>query len=94
MASGLPVIGTRVAFQALAASEADGVLTAGSPEEFVEMVVMLLRDPQHRRELGRRARRYVERNHRWEHSGALLESKLLEIVEASKAHASRHVDAR
>ncbi len=94
MASGLPVVGTHVAFQALGAGDADGVQRADSPAEFAERVVTLLRDARNRRELGQRARRYVERNHRWEHSGALLETKLLELVAAGRRRPARRADAR
>ena len=93
MACGLPVVGTNLAFQALAASDADGVRAAVSPQAFAAEVVALLRDQPRRRELGQRARHYVERHHRWEDSGALLESRLLELVESRLSPAGRQVDA-
>jgi sugar transferase (PEP-CTERM/EpsH1 system associated) len=82
MACGLPVVGTPVAFQALGSTEADGALVAGSNDAFAEEVARLLQDPARRRALGRAARLYVETHHVWERSGALLESKLLELVRA------------
>lgn len=88
MASGLPIVGTRLAFQGLTATDEDGIRVADSPESFAEEVVGLLRDPAHRAEQGRRARRHVERHHRWEEVGALLERKLLELVEAPRAAAA------
>lgn len=84
MASGLPVVGTQLAFQGLAASSSDGIRVADSPEGIAEEVVALLRNPAQRREEGQRARRYVEKHHRWEEVGAILEGKLLQLLEAGR----------
>lgn len=84
MSSGLPVVGTQLAFQGITANDADGVRAADSAEAFAKEVVTLLRDPSLRRDLGQRARRYVEQHHRWEEVGAILEAKLLQLVEARR----------
>jgi sugar transferase (PEP-CTERM/EpsH1 system associated) len=80
MASGLPVVGTRLAFQGLAATEADGVRMADAPERFAGEVVSLLRDDVERRARGRSARRYVEREHHWERLGARLDALLSSLA--------------
>ncbi|HEY6572659.1 MAG TPA: glycosyltransferase, partial [Candidatus Eisenbacteria bacterium] len=80
MASGLPVVGTSLAFQALAATEEDGVRTADTPERLAEAVVALLLDSGSRREAGRRARLFVERHHQWEQLGGRLESFLASLA--------------
>jgi len=85
MASGLPVVGTRLAFQGITANKGDGVRVADSPEAFAEEVVALLRNPARQHELGQQARTYVERHHRWGEAVALLEKALLELIEARRA---------
>jgi sugar transferase (PEP-CTERM/EpsH1 system associated) len=85
MASGLPVVGTRIAFQALGAGEKDGLRAADTPSALADEVVAVLRDPTLGRSRGAEARRYVERNHRWETSGDLLESVLTTLVEHRRA---------
>ena len=78
MASGLPIVGSSLAFQGIPAREGDGVEAADAPEGFAEAVVRLLRDPALRGLRGESARRYVERHHRWEDRGATLEALLLD----------------
>jgi sugar transferase (PEP-CTERM/EpsH1 system associated) len=85
MASGLPVVGTTVAFQALGASEEDGVRRIDEPAAFAREVAALLGDEGERADRGRRARRYVERNHSWDEAGARLEAMLEELVAARGA---------
>lgn len=85
MASGLPVVGTRVSFQALAAGEADGIRIADTTEAFAASVLALLADDALRREEGRRARLYVERHHDWSRVGAALDSLLASLVASPAA---------
>lgn len=98
MASGLPVVGTQLAFQGLTARDADGVRVADSADAFAGEVIGLLRNPELRTELGQRGRRYVEQNHRWEVVGAQLERALLDLVEARRGGGPldgiRHPEAR
>ena len=57
--------------QSLAGLQARGsvpVLTASTPDEWVESVTRLLDDPAERRRLGRDGRRYVEEFHHWDRS--------------------------
>lgn len=89
MASGLPVVGTRLAFQALAATEEDGVRMADAPEEIAEAAVALLRDAELRRACGRSARSYVERRHHWDRIGDELEALLAAIAGAGRPSAAK-----
>ena len=85
MASALPVVGTRLAFQGLEAEEADGVRMADTPEELAREIGALLLDPDRRRALGRSARLYVERHHHWERIGEQLEAALTAVVATPRA---------
>ncbi|MGH7681893.1 MAG: glycosyltransferase, partial [Candidatus Eiseniibacteriota bacterium] len=93
MASGLPVVGTSIAFQSLAAGPDEGIRAADTPDGLAGEVVTLLGSSERRQELGRRARSYVERHHRWEDVGAMLESTLLAATARHEA-AGRRVSSR
>jgi len=66
MAMGLPVVGTRSATQGVDGEAGRDYVVAESAEEQVEAVCALLREPERARELGRRARAFVEQNYDWE----------------------------
>ena len=84
MASGLPVVGTRLAFQGIHAGEHDGVRAGDDPESFARFVLDLIRDPSLRATCGTAARAYVERHHRWESVGETLEAALMSVAGAVK----------
>lgn len=81
MAMGIPVIGTGESFKGIAATEADGVRIAIDAYSFAKHILRLLRSGvTFRSQLGRQARLYVERHHRWEIQGAQLERLLEEVI--------------
>ena len=84
MACGLPVVGTRLAFQGIPAGDKDGVRAADDPESFARCVLDLTRDPSLRAACGAAARAYVERHHRWEDVGAILEGALSSMAGTSR----------
>lgn len=79
MAMARPVVGTALGFQGLSATPSDGIRIADDPEGMAREIVAILTDPGTARDLGRRARAYVERAHRWEAHVATLESMLDEV---------------
>src|SRR5207247_8657688 len=80
MSMQVPVVGTRVAFQGIAAEPEDGIRIEDTPEAFAGAVCEFLGDPGLRLDAGRRGRRFVERHHRWQAHGEALESLLTEVV--------------
>jgi sugar transferase (PEP-CTERM/EpsH1 system associated) len=84
MASGLPVVGTRLAFQGIPAGTDDGVEAAETADALAASVARLLRDPAERRDRGVRARRYVERHHRWADHGEALDAFLEGVLARSR----------
>jgi len=80
MASGLPVIGSSLAFQGIPAGEEGGVESADTADSFAAAVIRLLQNPALRRARGERARAYVERHHRWSDQAAALEALLRQSV--------------
>jgi len=84
MASGLPVVGTRLAFQGIPAGDQDGVRATDDPESFARSVLDLIGDPSLRATCGTAARAYVERHHRWEDVGAILDADLSSLAIAAR----------
>lgn len=85
MAMEVPVVGTSMAFQGIAAGPEDGIRMEETPAAFAAQVTAYLRDPASRREAGRRGRRFVEQHHRWQDHGRALEALLSEVVERHAA---------
>jgi sugar transferase (PEP-CTERM/EpsH1 system associated) len=81
MAMGVPVVGTSTAFEGMAATGLDGVRITDGPEQFAQEVLALLNDPEWRRQCSLRARRYVQRYHKWEDQVARLACLLRTIAE-------------
>jgi glycosyltransferase involved in cell wall biosynthesis len=80
MAMALPVVGTSAAFEGVGAPRGTGGEVADDPEGFARCVVELLRDPARRQSVGRAARAYVERHHRWADHGAALDELIGRLV--------------
>jgi sugar transferase (PEP-CTERM/EpsH1 system associated) len=66
MAMGLPVVGTTQATQGVEGVAERDFLVADSAAALAEAVLRLLDAPEPARELGRRARRFVEQHYDWE----------------------------
>ena len=66
MAMGLAVVGTTQATQGVDGVAERDFLVADDAQAFADAVVRLLDAPEAARELGRRARRFVEQNYDWE----------------------------
>ena len=73
MAMGTPVVASRQAGVALAATNGRELLLAERPEEFARDILALLDQPQRRAALGARGRYYVEQSHAWSATVASLE---------------------
>jgi glycosyltransferase involved in cell wall biosynthesis len=92
MASGVPVVGTLLAFQGIAAGERDGIRVADAPEALAGLIVEMSRTPSLRAERGAAARAYVEQHHRWDAVGVALE-QVLERMVGTRQGASRAAGA-
>ncbi len=75
-ASGKAIVTTTLGMEGLDFRPGEDLLVADTPIEFAQAVVGLLRDPEHRRRLGRQAHREAQR-YDWDASG----EGLLRIVE-------------
>jgi glycosyltransferase involved in cell wall biosynthesis len=84
MACAVPVVGTPLAFQGIAAGERDGIRLADAPGPMAGLLVELARAPALRAERGAAARAFVERHHRWDAISAGLERILERLIETAR----------
>jgi sugar transferase (PEP-CTERM/EpsH1 system associated) len=87
MAMGLPVVATRQACEGIEAQPEQDLLVEDDPAAFAARIIELLKKPETRSALGRRARAFVEAHHSWDASLSRLDG-LLHSVAASATSAS------
>ena len=68
MASGVPVVASRLAAAGIDAKPGEHFLVADMPENFAAAVLQMLSAPRRRATLARAARRFVEQNYSWGHA--------------------------
>ena len=66
LAMGLPCVSTTAAWNGTVIQMGEGILAADDPREFADYVVRLLRNPDYRVEMARKARAAVEENYTWQ----------------------------
>jgi sugar transferase (PEP-CTERM/EpsH1 system associated) len=93
MASGVPVVSTRLGVQGVRLGPEDGVIVADDPGDQAREIVTLAQDRATWTRRSAEGRRFVERFHRWDDHGAALNRLLEEIhrpnAEGALAAASR-----
>ncbi|MGH7847283.1 MAG: TIGR03087 family PEP-CTERM/XrtA system glycosyltransferase [Candidatus Binatia bacterium] len=77
MAMGIPVVATPDAVAGIDVEPGEDLLVAASPEAFARHVISLLRDPQLRCRMAKRARSKMVQQYSWKRMGAQLE-KIIE----------------
>lgn len=80
MAMGKAVVSTSIGAEGLPVQHGKNILLADKPEEFAGAVVMLLKDPVARGELGRAARQLVEREYSWACAAAHFDAVLERVA--------------
>ncbi len=73
MAMELPVVTTKFGNEGINASVEEGVFVADNPLEFAHLVLKLLKDERLRRELGVKARKFVEERFNWNTVSLMLD---------------------
>lgn len=85
MAMATPVIASNQAAAALSAQPGRDFLVGDGTVELAQRIVMLLRNPRLRRELGENARTYVSKNHRWSEITGSLENIYSDSLQAIRS---------
>jgi len=65
MASGLPVVSTKIGVAGLKVKDGETALIADSPKELAEKAVELLRDPKRAEKIGEKGRQHVKEHFDW-----------------------------
>jgi len=76
MAMQVPCITSPLANQALQAKENEEILIASTPEEYADLILMLLTNPDKSREIAMEGYNYVLRNFSWEKETAKIEEMI------------------
>ncbi len=80
LACGCPVVSTSVGAEGLGAVDGEHMLIRDTPQSFAEAVVEILENPRLGQELGQRGRAWVEKQHAWAHSAALLRAAYDKLI--------------
>ena len=84
MASGLPMVVTPVANEGIGATHGKEVLVAGDEDSFANEVIMLIQNPEKRKEIGEKARNFICRKWTWEHYFSELEDEMEKLISANE----------
>jgi polysaccharide biosynthesis protein PslH len=84
----LPVVTTSLGLGSVEAKIGEEILVADTPEEFVDTIIQLARDPHQRQQIGLKARAFVEANHSWETGAVKIEAIYEEVIAANSADRS------
>jgi glycosyltransferase involved in cell wall biosynthesis len=80
MASGLPVITTKVGAEGLGVVNGQEALIADTPEDLVSMAVRIIKDAKLSDSLSELGRQFVKRNYIWEKSANILDKIYTKVV--------------
>jgi glycosyltransferase involved in cell wall biosynthesis len=72
MAMELPVIATSISAEGINASAADGLLIADNADDYADLILKLIRNPELAREFGKSARKFIENNYTWKKNVGLM----------------------
>lgn len=80
MACALPVVTTSLGLGSIKAVHGKEVFIADTPEDFSQLVLQLLLQPQLASSMGNRARKYVEEYHSWERAAEMVEAIYCKVL--------------
>lgn len=89
MATGTPVVSTRLANAAIGAAHGREILIGASPEALAGHVRALLDNPEMRAEVGEAGREFVQREFSWQAQAAVVSGHLLDAEKAGEGGATR-----
>jgi glycosyltransferase involved in cell wall biosynthesis len=80
MAMELPVIATTISAEGIDAIPADGLLVADKAEDYAELILKLIRNPQLAREFGKSARKFIENNYTWKKNVGVMYNEYSDLM--------------
>ncbi len=84
MSMGLPVIATDVSAEGIEATEAQGLIRANTIDEYVTQIIKLFNDDKLRKELGRKARNFIQDKHTWKLNVKIMIEEYSKLVSSKK----------
>lgn len=81
MAMGKAIVSTSIGARDLGFKDGESILIADDEKDFTEKVIMLLKDENERKRIGRNARKFVEENHSWDKRTDELYEAFKKVVE-------------
>lgn len=84
MAMELPVVATDISAEGIEANESDGLFRANTKEEYIKTIFFLLDDEDRRKDLGKKARKFIEDNHTWEKNISIMLNHYKSFVSSKK----------
>lgn len=84
MAMELPVVATDISAEGIEADESDGLFRANTKEEYIKTILFLLEDEVRRKDLGQKARKFIEENHTWEKNISIMLNHYKSFVSSKK----------
>lgn len=81
MAMGKAIVSTSIGAEGLSVVNAEHISLADDAEEFARQIIILLKQPERRAQLGEAARRLVEKSYSWRSVGQQLSDVLVRVSE-------------
>jgi glycosyltransferase involved in cell wall biosynthesis len=94
LAMGKAMVSTRVGVEGLPVVSGEHLLIADEPEDFAASVVLLLKDPYRRQQLGQAARRLVQSRHGWSQVARSFDNILEFVVQEGSQRSQGAVPSR
>jgi sugar transferase (PEP-CTERM/EpsH1 system associated) len=87
MAMGVPVVATSIANRGINAVPGEDLLIADDPDRFAAATIRLLQDPYLRQTIRKNAKRFIDRNFRWEMNMKRVDKLIAEATRPLQIHA-------
>ncbi|MFN3966973.1 MAG: glycosyltransferase [Endomicrobiia bacterium] len=81
MAMAKPTVATSIAIEGIPdVTDGENILIADTPEEFAKKVILLIKDENLRKKIGKNAREFVIKNYTWEKAAEKFENVYKEVI--------------
>lgn len=84
MSLGLPVVATDISAEGIEATQEQGLIRANTIEEYVHQIEKLFDNDEHRAQLGKNARSFIEEKHTWKSNVKIMIDEYSRLVSSKK----------